>query len=279
VISATQARFLQGLIASPNSRAHSQSAEYFYTNYHLGLRAGRQFEYSAEDVEKARKLLTAAGWPIAAAMEPKDRSSTSGRAGVSEKSGTRAPHDGLFAYRVFGEPVVIGGHPTPPSGPSSYAVSRVANALGVKCSHILVVENFETFVDLDQYAWVLEWLVQAGAHQVLCVFRGDNIYKTEAVSELVSSTDVTVLSFGDFDPAGLLIAASLPRLSGVIAPPIQVLRKHLHASKRYDLFQDQVAFAGPTLDRCTSPTLVPIWSAVKQAARGIPQEWTKGWSF
>lgn len=277
MITPTQARFLQGLVASPSSRTYSQSADFFYSNYSLGLRVGRQFEYDEGDIAKALNILKAAGWPIAAALEPEDRASTSGRSGISEKSGTRSPHDGLFAYRVLGTLVEIGGHVTPPAGPSCYSVGRVSNVQRVKCSHLLVVENFETFVDLDQYAWVLEWLAQAGAYQVLCIFRGDNIYKVDAAAHVISDSDAPVFSFCDFDPAGLLITSKLPRISGLVAPPIGYLRDQLHSSKRYDLFHDQISYAGPTLDRCRLQSLVPIWSAIKAAARGIPQEWTKSW--
>ncbi|MDG4868012.1 hypothetical protein P8631_08370 [Guyparkeria sp. 1SP6A2] len=79
---------------------------------------------------------------------------------------------------------------------------------------VLVVENFESFSQAEDYR--LPESIRS--RDPLIVFRGDTQATPAAVVRLLKSWLGSVVAFGDFDPAGILYALSLPSVEQLIVP-------------------------------------------------------------
>lgn len=140
-------------------------------------------------------------------------------------------------------------------------------------SSILLVENKQTFHDI----WSVreDLLKEASETNPLVVFRGEaeGGSRTDAVHRLIASLRVPVFAFVDFDPAGMVIAAALPRLDKVVAPDLNELERLLHAHGISDRFMDQLAAAKISLEKLKSnPVIGPIWNVIQSTGKGLPQE-------
>lgn len=133
---------------------------------------------------------------------------------------------------------------------------------------VLLVENWECFeqihgVDLD--------LSPAGPNP-LVLWRGDRSdTRTDHATGLLRALDVPVWAFVDYDPAGLLIAAKLPRLAGILAPEPERLERDL-ARGLADRYRDQLPAAAAALDTCASEPVRSLWARLRCHGRALPQE-------
>lgn len=151
----------------------------------------------------------------------------------------------------------------------------LASLLGAPIQHdsILIVENKQTFHDL----WsVREDLLRDVAEtNPLVVFRGDaeGGSRTDAVHRMISSSDLPVFAFVDFDPAGMVIVATLPRLDKVVAPALPELARLLRTYGMNDRFMEQIAAAKISLEKLKSDLMIgPILKVILTAGKGLPQE-------
>ena len=281
MINATQLRFLQGLLKSQLPRDKGHSANYFANNFHIGVLIGRQYEYNDDDVHRATLLLQSLGHSLdSSTTEPISRADMANRPGLSEKSGSTSPHASSVAVRVLEGSVPIGKEALHATPAGIYSVLTVTSLKRLKCEALLVVENFETFRDLDRYAWIRKWFADQGITRVVAVYRGDQLYKIEDAAkaiQVIADQDKSVkfIGFGDFDPAGLHICASLPRLTTVLLPDPFALKAMVLAAQRYDLFHNQAGQYGPSLDASAHPEIHKAWTLLKHFQRGLPQEWMR----
>ncbi len=264
-ISATELKFLQGLLADSRDRAPSVSAELFRRECYIGTRIGRKFVYTPEDVVRAKNLLIALNLPLTANDRPTDRADAARRPGISEKSGTLDPHANAVAFRVFV------GH-TPVTQPG-YQVATVEEVGCLTPDLVVVVENFETLRQLERYEWVMARLTSAGT--TLALFRGDTIYRLDDAHRCVDALNCPVWGFHDFDPAGLHMSMSIKNLSEHLVPPQAVLRAAVESKKRSDLYFSQFDQYGKTLTACSHPQIAALWVLMKSLQKGLPQEWMR----
>jgi len=283
MLSPIQLKFLQKLVLDSSRRGETASAEYFESNFGIGARIGRGYEYTASDSDKARKMLIALDLPVTQETGTIDRADAVLRSGMTEKSGTLAPHGNSVAFRICGNSGTAGTSENWGFG-AGYQVATPAEVAQiwseVKFNCTMVVENFETFRQLHRYNWVTQKIRD---QTVFVIFRGDPIYKTDAariVVEQVSGTmggnqNKPVLGFFDFDPAGLFMCSELQGLSKVVLPDMDTLLRATKAGKRDDLYFDQVAGFGPSLDKHPHPEIAGAWSMMKSIRVGLPQEWMR----
>ena len=133
---------------------------------------------------------------------------------------------------------------------------------------IVVVENWEAFNDIHR---VIESVVFPGTAP-LCVWRGDaSMTRADAMLGLINGLTQPVAAFVDYDPEGMVIARSLPRLQRVVAPPLDVLKEMLQAGVR-DRYLAQIPQCQNTLDQMTDDLVRPIWEIIRQAGKALPQE-------
>ena len=259
-------KFLQNLIRDGSRRGESEAAAYFEQNFGLGARLGRGYEYTVQDLEKAKNMLFAMGMPLALEAEPMDRGDAVIRRGMSEKTGTLPPHSNSVAFRVWRNISEEDGFGV------GYQVATPVEVSRIECDFTMVVENFETFRQLHKYGWLTD---EIGGKRVVVIYRGDPIYKIVCANETLARINKPVLGFFDFDPSGLFMCSELEGLSKLLLPDLETIRRAAINGKRNDLYYDQADVFGPTLDKQQRPEIVLAWAMMKEIRVGLPQEWMR----
>ena len=95
--------------------------------------------------------------------------------------------------------------------------------------------------------------------------------RVDAMLGWINGLTQPVAAFVDYDPEGMIIARSLPRLQRVVAPPLDVLKVLLKAAVR-DRYLAQISQCQNTLDQMTDDLVRPIWDVIRQAGKALPQE-------
>lgn len=267
-LTSVQIAFLRRIATEkPSKGAASAVAVFFAEQHHIGYRLGRACEYLPQHHDLAARLLATLKLPLTARAPGTLRCEAVNTPGVSEKHRTLAPHrDSVAVKPIAGQCLLPGGAPfTIP--PESYAVLTVAQALAISAQRLLVVENLETFRLLERYRWI--------DHQgltVLAIYRGDQRLRLDEAAAVVAQRHEPTWMFADFDPAGLAMAARLPRLERVVLPDTVWLADTTRKCRRHDLFASQFDQYGPTLARETNPLIRPLWQLMKDLKLGLPQE-------
>ena len=100
-----------------------------------------------------------------------------------------------------------------------YLGLSVTDALALPFTHVMTVENFDTFLCLKA-----EHLLTLPAASTLLVFRGDNNAHPGAVKKLLNSTTASLYHYGDYDPAGLRIGLSMMPSTQLLLPDLSQIR-------------------------------------------------------
>jgi hypothetical protein len=133
---------------------------------------------------------------------------------------------------------------------------------------IIVVENWECF---DRIHLAIRQLYFPGENP-LVVWRGDtSATRADAMLVWLSLLKQPVAAFVDYDPAGLVIAGSLPRLTHLVAPELGELEKLLDKGLP-ERFRSQLPTCQRSLDESTNPLLIPVWRLVRSKGKALPQE-------
>lgn len=272
MLNANQVRFLQALALDTKPRAESLAAAHFAGHFGLGLRIGRRYEYTPNDAIRASDLLASMGLESAGVLGVSDRAGAVLRPGLSEKSGTLAPHADSVAFQILSAPAMAGGHPIPETN-CGYQVGAVDEVASVNSELVLVVENFESFRQIRRYSWLMEMLPEGKS--VLVVFRGDPRFRIDDAQRAMGLLTAPVWGFFDFDPTGLLMCASLKQLDRLVLPPWAVLEQATVRAKRDDLYHQQIGGASRILDACQHADIQTAWALLRRLRKGLPQEWMR----
>jgi hypothetical protein len=266
--SAVQVTFLQRLVSErPEQRRAGDAARFFCEHYSLGAVVGRQVEYRADHYEAAGRLLRAHDLPVAAMGEDASRADSAAYGGMSEKSLSAAPHSKSVAVKCLGRCELDGHELYTPKG--SYNVLTPEQALRVTCQRLLVVENLETFRALEAYAWIDRRDLDA-----LAIYRGDLELPIKDAAEVIKGRNEPIWGFFDFDPAGLVMANSVPpvRLERVIVPSQAWLRRASNTPRGRQLFDSHLGKCGRSLDRAVHPEVIALWHLMKSLRSAVTQE-------
>lgn len=264
-----QIGFLQRIATRKPDRVRlpHAAAEFFAEHHYIGFRVGRSFEYMEEHHVKAALLLGNLKLPLSPRSPDTLRSEAVNTPGVSEKYRTRNPHRDSVAVKPIAGQCLYDGAPF--SMPSeSYAILTVEQAVAISAHRLLVVENLETFRLLERYRWI-----DYQGLAVLAIYRGDTRFRVDEAAAVVAQRSEPTWMFSDFDPAGLAMAAALPRLERVVLPDLTWLEDMTVQSRRQNLFADQLGQYGGILDRQINPLISPVWQLMKGLRAGLPQEW------
>jgi DNA topoisomerase VI subunit A len=151
----------------------------------------------------------------------------------------------------------------------TYLVVTPEVAGRVSCERLLFVENLETFRQLERYDWI-----DYQGKSVLVIYRGDSALSTGEALEVLRARSEPIWAFVDFDPAGLVIANSLPagRLERIVLPEEAWLRKAANTSRGRQLFGEQEQGARPSLERATPPDVQRAWAVLAELRSAVTQE-------
>lgn len=106
----------------------------------------------------------------------------------------------------------------------------------------------------------------------LVVWRGDKVDNpTDAAMSFLRALDRPIWAFVDFDPAGLLIAVTLPNLAGVLAHDHETLSAMLQDGLE-DRYRLQLNASENTLDASNQHDIVQLWRLIRRIGRALPQE-------
>lgn len=265
-LSAQEITFLQRLIAARPATRKAGPLSLTIATYGVGRASGRSIHYGPDDLDRAAKLLENRGIPLTRPDEMR-RAETVEYAGVSEKAFGSRPHSNSVALRTaHGDCDLDGAGLKAPGG--GYMVLTTEDAIRVRCDRILLVENLETFRHLHRYEWMTY-----GRGSTLAIFRGDPTFSVADAAKVLAARGEPVDAFVDFDPAGLSIAASLPRLAHLIVPDERWLISAIRERKRYDLYDAQIGVYGAKLAASTHPDIVRLFALLTELRQGYCQEW------
>jgi len=133
---------------------------------------------------------------------------------------------------------------------------------------IVVVENWECFNDIHLAADSLTFPGQ----NPLVVWRGDNdSVRADGMLAMLRNLKQPVAAFVDYDPSGMVIARSLPRLEMVVAPPHDALKKMMQ-SGLVERYMDQIAGCRSVLEQIDVACVTAIWGVIRLSGRALPQE-------
>jgi hypothetical protein len=266
-------RALLRVVQTPQERyAASKALARFAADYRIGRTKGAGLLFSPEDKGQIRDLLRADGidphtkpecWDglsradsLLLARNEKFSSAPVKRRRVAIKSLADRPLC-LIDQRLVLPP----GWHLDVDGATAAGLLRHATAL--------LVENWESFDRIHETTLDLG----VAGDNPLVIWRGDRTEtRADHALALLLSLDVPVWAFVDFDPAGLIIAASLPRLAGIIAPSPGQLARDL-ARGLPERYQAQLPAAGAKLDALESGPVRALWEIIRRHGRALPQEY------
>lgn len=257
-----QVDFLRRLVADhpprrPNRGVAAQAAE----EEGIGRVQGSAVLYGAEDYQRAANTLKTRGYDVSAPPGAFRRSNAP--RGGSEKTGAELVSQDLVAVI----PINMGA--VPGEG-ARFIVMTWQEAARLDHEAILLCENLESFILLDAYTWMHAFIK---GRKVLALFRGaPGLLRTGPPAQLLRETSTPVLGFFDFDPCGLCMAASVPRLETLCLPPWEELRSAVVAQERLHLYSTQYHQCQAQLDGLPPGEISVLWKKMRLLAMGLNQE-------
>lgn len=263
-----QIQFLQRLVSErPAQRRVGEVSRHFSEHFSIGTTVGRLVEYRDDHLRMAAELLRTHDLPVSPMAPGASRAEAAVFGGMSEKALSAAPHAGSIGVKCVGSCTLDGVALRTPEG--TYLVMTPEVAGRIKCDRLMLVENLETFRQLERYGWI-----DYRGQSVLVIYRGDTALSTGEALEVLRARTEPIWAFVDFDPAGLVIANSLPpkRLERIILPKEAWLRNAAGTSRGRQLFDEQETRARPSLERATHPEVRRAWAVLAELRSAVIQE-------
>lgn len=265
-------RSLLRVVQSPEERfPGSKVLREFSGGYRIGRSKGAGLLFDHGDKARIVELLSKEGIDPATAPDAWDRLTRADatRLGPNDKFTSAPVKRRRVAIKTLpGRPLLLDGQALrlPPACHLDADGPAVAGQLAHQT--LLLVENWECFDRIDQID--LDF-TPAGANP-LVIWRGDtSATRTDQALALIRALHRPIWAFVDYDPAGLLIAARLPALAGIIAPEPRRLARDLEQGLS-ERFQEQLPMAAAALDRDAQEPIQQIWTLIRRVGRALPQE-------
>ncbi|MBU0620625.1 MAG: hypothetical protein KJ795_02145 [Gammaproteobacteria bacterium] len=133
---------------------------------------------------------------------------------------------------------------------------------------LVVVENWECFNDIHVAADSLAFPGQ----NPLIIWRGDkDSVRSDSMLAMLHNLKQPVAAFVDYDPSGMVIARSLPRLKMVVAPPLDELAEMM-LSGLTERYMSQIAGCSAVLEKVDVACVSAVWDVIRLSGRALPQE-------
>ncbi len=262
------------IVQSPEERfVLTKILEDFAHTYNLGWTTGRCIVFSSAEKEQIRVILRQEG------IHPEDSTPGSWQGltraerlqlGNDEKfGGGVVKHRRVSLKALPGQALHVSGAPLDLPPRAHLDMDYLDVAVGSHHTGVLVIENWECFNDLDRVTLDLT----AGGRDPIVIWRGEKDgSRADSAMALLARLDLPVWAFVDWDPAGLMIARSLPRLSGIIAPPPDELERMLEESGIPERYQVQLPASQQVLDSDQFPIIAAPWQILRKHGKALPQE-------
>jgi len=262
---AREIAFLQHLVATGSGqKGVSLASRHFHRHFGMGRIVGQAFVFAEKDAQIARQLLINAGLPLSPPDQEIRRSEAARNNPADEKSGTLAPHQDSIAIKTAHGLCDLDGQPVASVG---YQVLTLEQSLRVRADALLLVENLESMRFLERNRWI-----EFDGLSVLAVFRGDRLLRPDVAASFLDASSLPVWAYFDFDPAGLGLAARLPRLDRILLPDEARLAAAARKANQVHLFADQIAQWGPSLALDGREIVKRPWALMQLLRLGLAQE-------
>lgn len=246
----------------------------FVDEYNIGQRVGASLTFSNVDREDIRNLLLAAEGIDAASTAPDQwnglsRSESLAHGGNEKLTDVSVRSDRVAIKALPGKSLLLDQQSV--NLPVGSNLDLDWQWLVDHCGHtsVLLVENWEAFDGIHQVTFDLS---RAGENP-LVVFRGSPVYRQDYMMSLLNGLSRPVFAFVDYDPAGLVIAQSLPCFAGLISPPPIELQTALATTKNYNRYRSQLPETQAVLNKAKHPEIVEHWQLLQNYGKALPQEY------
>ena len=254
--------------------AASAALTQFVEEYNIGQRVGAALAFSEGDRQAIGQLLLSEAGIDAAATHADQWSGLSRAASLAHADNEKISDAAVRQHRVAVK--ALAHHCLRLDG-QRIALPPGANLdldwrwLAPRCEHasVLLVENWEAFEAVHQVTFDLS---RAGVNP-LVLFRGSPVYRQDHATALLERLAVPVFALVDYDPAGLVIAQSLPHFAGLMAPPLPQLVRALGSCTNHARYRSQLAQAQAVLDKAVHPDIVAHWQLLQAHGKALPQEY------
>lgn len=260
------------------SRATGEVARQLSAAHSIGSPSGTKTLYTSTDFQRAADLLRLTGIDPSTAPDAwraVGRTDAASLRGNEKWAGQAVSTELVAVTCLRGQKLVVAEVDLALPEQSHLVLPVEAVAEACRHSALIVVENFESFRRCS--SWRRRYLAHGGANP-LFIYRGDKDgTRARAVNALLAKTTVPVLAACDIDPAGLGIALTLPRLTGLVAPSPEELDRHLRSGTavsrgRSDLYAKQYAQWAQMLDASAHGEIGPLWEVIRRHGQGVVQE-------
>lgn len=238
----------------------------------VGERKGKSIYMTPTQKQVIRELLSSQG--VSAETSPDAWDGLTRAEALSVGNNEKFTHEPVKRRRVAVKallpslPIVLNGQSL--LLPARCHVEADYAELGEMASHdwIIVVENWECFNNIHVAA---DRLIFPGQNPLI-VWRGDkDSVRSDSMLAMLRNLKQPVAAFVDYDPSGMVIARSLPRLEIVIAPPLNELAKMMQ-SGLVERYMDQIAGCRAVLEQMDVTCVAAVWDVIRLSGRALPQE-------
>lgn len=254
--------FLRRLVSERRERRTlGPVAQALAKDHGIGTVRGAAVQYEERHFTAAEHLLRSRGYPLEA--PPTGGSRSDSGPGGSEKTGARQ----VMADMVAVVPVHM--EISVPAGARFLAANWRELDLA-SFDLVLECENLEPLYDLAAFGW-LEGFIRG--RRTMAVFRGmPGSFGTAAAAQFIAAAGKPVIGFYDFDPEGLAMAASEPRLEALCLPAWEDLQAATRRFQRTHLYRDQLQGRRVQLDALPHGPVRDAWNRLNALQCGLNQE-------
>lgn len=245
---------------------------HFVEEYKIGFKKGKSIYFSADDKERIRRIFESDGVNPETSPDAWKRVSRAEALslGNNEKFAQQPVKQYRVAIKAIRPDLAIYFNGQSLFLPPRVHIAADYRQLNMMDQHdwIVIVENWECFNDIHVAA---DKLIFPGKNPLI-MWRGDkDDIQADNMLAFVKSLTQPVAAFVDYDPAGLIIAKSFPRLSKIVVPGVDQLRNLMEKGIE-DRYSAQIAMCQRVLDECNDPVISDLWKIIKAAGRALPQE-------
>lgn len=253
----------------------TQGLEGFFEEYGIGFKKGRDFILSDNDIGRIKMYLDnehGIHWTTPVDAWNGISRNKALELGGNEKFTRKKVRDFRVAVKSLpGRPLLLGGESIqlPPGSNLDIEWGALIEQSGH--DEILVIENWTNFEKTAKTP-----LLNDVPGNPLVLYRGDPIYGNQYAAALVKALKKPVTAFVDYDPAGLVIANSLPGLKKMLCPQedklhglFQRLKTNVDNQER---FIRQKSESIHCLAMLSNPQLKSLWKMFDGYGVALPQE-------
>ena len=267
-------RLLQICQSSEARFTRSKSLDQFQQDYNIGTVMGASLHFSPQDKSQIRALLLKTESIDADTTDPTQWDGLSRTDSLVWGSNEKLTHSAVRQQRVAikhlpQQALLLGGTRLVLPEGSNLDVNWQTIAQQSQHDTVLLVENWEAF---DRIHHATLNFASAGVNP-LVVFRGSPVYQQDNVVALLKALQQPVTAFVDFDPAGLVIAQSLPYFVTIITPPLETLCNALMECSNHSRYLEQLPQAAQVLEKSEQANIYNLWQLLKIYGVALPQEY------